>query len=252
MKKALVIILAAVLTIASLSGCGKKEVKKLSMATNAEFPPYEYYEGDKIVGIDAEVAELIAKKLGMELEIVDIEFNSIIPGIQSGKYDMGMAGMTVTDERLESVNFTTSYATGIQAVIVKEDSEIANVDMLFEEGHNWTIGAQTATTGDLYATWDIEDEGLGTVSRFDKGADAVAALVAGKIDCVIIDNEPAKSFVAANTGLKLLDTSYTVEDYAICYAKDNTELGEKIDKALQELIKDGSVQKIVDKYIPAK
>ena len=252
MKKVIALIAVAAMALACLTGCGKEEAKKLTMATNAEFPPYEYYEGDKIVGIDAEVAALIAEKLGMELEIVDIEFNSIIPGIQSGKYDMGMAGMTVTDERLESVNFTSSYATGIQAVIVKEDGALQNVEDLFKEGYDWTVGAQTATTGDLYATWDIEDEGLGTVSRFDKGADAVAALVAGKIDCVIIDDNPAKAFVAANQGLKILDTSYTVEDYAICYAKDNAELGEKIDKALQELIADGSVQKVIDKYIPAE
>ena len=251
MKKTIALILAVLMLVCCMAGCGKKN-DKLTMATNAEFPPYEYYSEDqKVVGIDAEVAALIAEKLGMELEIIDTDFDSIIPGVAGGKYDMGMAGMTVTDERLESVNFTASYATGVQAIIVPEGSPITCADDLFGDG-NYTIGVQTATTGDLYSTWDIEDEGLGTVSRYNKGADAVAALVAGKIDCVIIDNEPAKAFVAANPGLVVLDTAYAVEDYAICYAKGNEKLGEKIDKALQELIAAGEVQKIIDKYISAE
>lgn len=249
MKKIVTVLLTLALSLACLAGCGKTQ-KTLTLATNAEFPPYEYYEGDKIVGIDAEIGALIAEKLGMTLEIVDTDFDSIIPGVQGGKYDIGMAGMTVTDERLESVNFTTSYATGVQTVIVKEGSAITCVDDLFGTG-NYKIGVQTATTGDLYSTWDIEDKGLGTVERYNKGADAVAALVAGKVDCVIIDNNPAKEFVAANEGLTLLDTEYAVEDYAICYSKENTDLGVKIDKALQELIADGKVKEILDKYISA-
>ena len=248
MKKIISLLLTAVLIITVFAGCGKSESKTLTMATNAEFPPYEYHEGGEIVGIDAEIAALIAKELGMELSIVDTDFDSIIPGVQGGKYDMGMAGMTVNEDRLKSVNFTASYTTAIQAIIVPEGSPITCADDLFGDG-NYTIGVQTATTGDLYTTWDIEDEGLGTVQRFNKGADAVAALVAGKIDCVVIDNEPAKAFVAANEGLSVLDTEYATEEYAICYAKDNTELGEKIDKALQKLISDGKVQEIIDKYI---
>ncbi len=218
------------------------EKKVLTMATNAEFPPYEYHEGDKIVGIDAEVAQLIADKLGMELEIVDIAFDSIIPGVQSKKYDMGMAGLTVNDERLEKVDFSTSYATGVQVVILKEDSPITSLDDL--EGK--MIGVQTSTTGDIYAS---DEFGEDNVTRYDNGAVAVQGLLADKVDCVIIDNEPAKSYVAANEGLKILETEYAVEDYAICFAKDNTELKEKVDGALKELIADGSVQKIVDKYI---
>ena len=247
MKKTIALILAVLMAVCCFAGCGKKN-NTLTMATNAEFPPYEYYEGQTVVGIDAEIAALIAQELGMELVIVDTDFDSIIPGVAGGKYDIGMAGMTVTDERLESVNFTTSYATGVQAIIVAEGSPITCADDLFGDG-NYTIGVQTGTTGDLYATWDIEDEGLGTVSRYNKGADAVAALVAGKIDCVIIDNEPAKSFVAANTGLKILDTEYAVEDYAIAVAKENTELLDKINDAMAELKADGTIDKIVDKYI---
>lgn len=256
MKKLIALAMAVVMALA-LVACAAKpaetgdEKKVLTMATNAAFPPYEFIDGDKIVGIDAEVAGAIAEKLGMELEIVDVEFDSIIPGIQSGKYDIGMAGMTVTDERLEQVNFTASYAKGVQVVIVAKDSPITSVDDLTAEGANYAIGTQKGTTGFLYATWDIEDEGLGTVSGFPKGAEAVEALKNGQVDCVIIDNEPAKAFVAANEGLKLLDTAYAEEDYAIAVNKDNAELLEAVDAALQELIADGTVQQIVDKYIGA-
>ncbi len=172
----------------------------LTMGTNAAFPPYEYYENEQIVGIDAEVAAAIADKLGMKLEIQDMEFDSILVAVQTGSIDMGMAGMTVTDTRLESVNFTTSYATGVQVVIVPEGSSITSVDDLFAEGANHKIGVQLNTTGDLYTTWDIEDVGLGSIERYSKGADAVQALIAGQVDCVVIDNEPAKAFVAANNG----------------------------------------------------
>ncbi|MGM9551115.1 MAG: transporter substrate-binding domain-containing protein [Clostridia bacterium] len=227
------------------------EVKVLTMATNAEFPPYEYYDGETIVGIDAEVAAVIAEKLGMKLEIVDTAFDSIIPAIVAGKYSMGMAGMTVTEERLEEVNFSTSYAKGVQVVIVPEGSAITTVDDLFGDG-NYTIGVQTGTTGDLYSTWDIEDEGLGTVSRYNKGADAVEALKTGKVDCVIIDNEPAKAFVADAEGLVILDTAYAEEDYAIAVNKKDTELLDAINVALAELMEDGTLQAIVDKYISAE
>ncbi len=257
MKKIISLILVIALSVFVFAACGTDkeendaEKKVLTMATNAEFPPYEFYDGDKVVGIDAEIAAVIAEKLGMELEIVDTAFDSIIPAIVAGKYDMGMAGMTVTDERLEEVNFSDSYATGVQVVIVKEGSEITTVDDLTGD-KNYTIGVQTGTTGDLYSTWDIEDEGLGTVSRFNKGADAVEALKIGKVDCVIIDNEPAKAFVAESEGLKILDTAYAEEQYAVAVSKDNTELLENINKALKELTADGTLQKIVDKYINAE
>ena len=229
-----------------------KTVKEgvLTMATNAEFPPYEYYEGDTIVGIDAEVAALIAEKLGLELEIADIDFNAIVPGVQTGKYDMGMAGMTVSEDRLKNVNFTTSYAKGIQVVIVKTDSGIASVDDLAGK----KIGVQLSTTGDIYASDTPDNGGFGeeNVEKYSKGADAVIALTQGKVDAVIIDNEPAKSYVAANDGLKILDGAYTDEDYAICVAKENTELLDKVNKALAELTEDGTVAEIVEKYIPTK
>ena len=247
MKKILAIALICMLTLT-----GMAMAETLKMGTNASFPPYEFYDDEtgEIVGIDAEVAAAICAKLGCDLEIVDMDFDAIIPAVTTGKIDFGMAGMTVTEERMQSVDFTTSYATGIQVVIVKEDSEITSVDDLFAEGANHKIGVQQGTTGDLYCSWDIEDEGLGSVERFKNGTDAVLALTSGKVDCVVIDNEPAKNYIAANEGLKILDTEYAVEDYAIALAKDS-ELTEKINAALEELIADGTVQAIIDKYIVA-
>ena len=265
MKKYFKGILATTMVLsmtAALAGCGGSgetaatdaaeggEAKDtLVLATSADFPPYEYYEGQEIVGIDAEIAKALGEKLGCEVKIEDMNFDSIIPSIVSGKADIAMAGLTVTEERLQSVDFTDSYATGVQVVIVKEDSDITSVDDLFAEGANHTIGVQTATTGDLYTTGDLEEKG--TVERYTKGADAIAALTSGKIDCVVIDNEPAKAFVEANEGLKILDTEYITEDYAIALAKDS-ELTESINTALQELKDDGTVQSIIDKYITAE
>lgn len=223
----------------------------LTMATNAQFPPYEFYDSDKIVGIDAEIAAAIADKLGLELQIEDMEFDSIIEAIKGGKADIGLAGMTVTPERAEDVNFTESYATGVQVVIVTEDSSISSVDDLFAEGASHVIGVQRNTTGDLYTTWDIEDEGLGTIDRYSKGADAVQALKTGKVDCVVIDNEPAKAFVTEVGGLKILETEYIEEQYAGAMSKENAALYEAVNTALQELIADGTVQSIIDTYISA-
>ncbi len=248
--KAIALVVAAVSMTAVVAGCAAKEDDTLVMATNAAFPPYEYIENGEIVGIDAEIGAAIAEELGMDFAIEDMEFDSIIVAVQSGKADVGLAGMTVTEDRLLEVNFSTSYATGVQVVIVTEDSEITSVDDLFEGGY--TIGVQNATTGDIYTSDDLEAEGLATIERYSKGTDAVQALVTGKIDCVVIDNEPAKAFVAANEGLKILDTEYVTEDYAIAVSKDNTELLDDINAALEKLTADGTIQGIIDKYIPAE
>ena len=259
MKKmfAMLLVLVMVLSLAACGGSSASGLKtvekgKLIMATNAAFPPYEYIEGNEIVGIDAEIAGAIAEKLGLELQIDDMEFDSIIESVKGGKADIGLAGMTVTPERQEVINFTASYATGVQVVIVTEDSSIASVDDLFAEGAMHIIGVQRNTTGDLYSTWDLEDAGLATIDRYSKGADAVQALLTGKVDCVVIDNEPAKAFVEANEGLKILDTAYAVEEYAAAMNKDNQALYEAANKALEELIADGTVAAIVAKYIPAE
>ena len=216
----------------------------LVMGTNAEFPPYEYYEGQEVVGIDAEMAAAVAEKLGMELKIEDMAFDSLIPALSSGKVDIVAAGMTVTEDRLASVNFSDTYATGIQAIIVTEDSDIASADDLVGK----TIGVQQGTTGDLYAT-DVEGA---TIERYAKGMEAVQSLSQGKIDAVIIDNEPANVFVSEVEGLKILDEAFATEDYAVAVAKDNEELLEQVNTALAELKEDGTLQAIVDKYITAE
>ncbi len=253
--KVLSVVLALVLGMTVLWACGGEEPQvdekpELIMATNAAFPPYEFKEGDSFAGIDVDIATLIAEKLGMELVIKDVEFGSIVGGVQSGKFDMGMAGMTVTEERLESVNFSESYATGIQVVIVAEDSAITSLDDMLADG-SMKYGVQQDTTGDIYASDTVENGGYGeeNVIRYKTGAEAVQALKAGKLDAVIIDNEPAKSFVAANEGLRILEAEWAVEDYAICIAKENTELLEKVNGALAELEAEGKIQEIIDTYI---
>ena len=219
---------------------------KLTMATNAYFPPYEYYDGDKIIGIDAEIAAAIAKELGLELVINDMEFDSIITAVKGGAADFGLAGMTISPDRLEEVDFSISYASGVQAIIVKEGSPIKSVDDLYADGANYKVGVQLGTTGDAYAT---EDFGSDLVTAYSKGNEAVMALIGGDLDCVIIDNEPAKAFVANNTGLVILETSYADEDYAACIAKENTALKSAIDDAILKLTEDGTIDAIVDKYI---
>ena len=243
--------LVALLVALMMLGTAAAMAETLTMGTNASFPPYEFYEDQQIVGIDAEIAAAIAEKLGMELVIEDMDFKAIIPAVTEGKIDFGMAGMTVTEERLQSVNFSDTYATGIQAIIVKEDSEITSVDDLYAEGAAWIVGVQDSTTGDIYCT---DDFGEDRVRKFPVGADAVEALKTGKVDCVVIDNEPAKAFVAANAdaGLVILETEYVTEDYAIAVAPENTELLEKINAALKELIEDGTVDAIIEKYSPAE
>ncbi|MBO5452930.1 MAG: amino acid ABC transporter substrate-binding protein [Clostridia bacterium] len=171
---------------------GKEE---LHMATNAQFPPYEYYENEVIVGIDAEMAAAIADKLDMKLVIDDMEFDTIITAVQTGKADMGMAGMTVTEERLQNINFSETYAKGIQSIIVPEGSKITSVDDLYAEGAKYIVGTQKGTTGDIYSE---DDFGAERVMKYASGNEAVQALITGKVDCVIIDNEPAKAYVEAN------------------------------------------------------
>ena len=217
----------------------------LTMATNAYFPPYEYYEGSDIVGIDAEIAKAVADKLGLTLKIEDMEFDSIITAVSTGKADMGLAGMAVTEERKQNVNFSDTYATGVQVVIVAEGSDIKSVDDL--QGKK--IGVQLATTGDIYC---CDDFGTENVEEYNKGNDAVMALLAGKVDAVVIDNEPAKSFVAANEGLTILDSEYVTEEYAAALNKENTALLEAVNGALAELKADGTLDSIINKYIPAE
>lgn len=253
--KKLVSVLLVAACVFSLAACGSKDDSKdsgeskkdskdtLVMATNAEFPPYEFHEGDDVVGIDADIARAIAEEMGMELKIEDMAFDSIIPAVTSGKADFGAAGMTVTEDRKKNVDFTDTYATATQVIIVKESSDIAGPDDLTGK----KIGVQLGTTGDIYAD-DIEDA---EVERYNKGFEAVQALTQDKIDAVVIDGEPAKEFVAEAEGLKILDEAFTEEEYAIAVAKDNDDLLKKMNEALASLKDSGKIDEIVAKYISA-
>lgn len=219
---------------------------KLTMSTNAAFPPYESTDDNgNFVGIDIDVAAAIAEKLGLELQVDDMDFDAALLAAQNGKSDLVMAGVTVTEDRQLVMDFSDSYATGIQSIIVKEDSDIATPDDLADK----MIGTQRGTTGYIYCSDDFGDE---HVTPYDDGLTAVQALVNGQVDAVVIDNAPAKEFVAANPGLKILDTAYAEEDYAIGVAKGNTAMLDAINGALEELKNDGTLQAIIDKYIKAE
>ena len=281
MKKKLIAITMAALMAASMTACGGKEEAPetaaketeakateagseaeskeeteaaeseaaggvLVMATNAEFPPYEYHEGQEIIGIDVDIAKAIAAELGMELEIEDVAFDSIIPEITSGKADIGLAGITVIEDRKVSVDFSDTYAKASQMIIVKEDSEIAGPEDL----KGVVVGVQLGTTGDLYVS-DLEADGT-TVERYNKGFEAVQALSQGKIDAVVIDGEPAKTFVSETEGLKMLDEAFTEEEYAIAVKKGNTELLDKVNAALASLEEKGTLDEIIGNYIKAE
>ncbi|MCD7760663.1 MAG: ABC transporter substrate-binding protein [Clostridiales bacterium] len=217
----------------------------LTMSTNAAFPPYEMTTDDGgFEGIDVEIATAIAEKLGLELQIDDMDFDSALLAVQQGKSDIVMAGVSVTEDRLLVMDFSDSYATGVQVVIVPEGSEVT-VDTLGD----YVIGTQRATTGNIYCT---DDYGEDHVVAYDNGITAVQALMNGQVDCVVIDSAPAQEFVAANAGLTILDTEYVSEEYAIGMAKGNTALVEAVNNALAELTADGTIQAIVDKYIAAE
>ncbi|MCM1330417.1 MAG: basic amino acid ABC transporter substrate-binding protein [Ruminococcus sp.] len=242
---------AAVMTL-SLAGCGGEKSGislakegSLVMATNAEFPPYEYREGGDIVGIDIEIAQAIADDMGLKLEIEDMQFDSINVAVQSGKADIGIAGMTVDETRLQIVDFSIPYVNTTQVVIIKETSAVASLTDL--EGKK--IAVQLGTTGDTEVASKIEGA---TVERYNKGFEAVQALTQDKVDAVIIDREPAKVFVSQNEGLKILDEEYTGEEYAIAIAKGNQELLEQVNATLTNLKDSGKLQEIIDKYISAE
>ena len=280
MKKKMLALSMAVLMAASLAGCssGAKETETtaaaseagaetaaesegetaaedaeeektaeggtLIMGTNATFPPYEYYEGDEIVGIDVEIAQAIGEKLGMEVTVEDMEFDALIPALASNKVDIVAAGMTVTPERQESVNFTDTYATAAQVIIVKQGSDIASSEDL----NGKILGVQMGTTGDSPAS---EIEGA-QVERFNKYFEAIQSVLQGKIDAVIIDSAPAKAFAEKDENLVILDEALSSEDYAMAINKDNTELLDKVNAAIAELDEEGTLDEIVNKYIPAE
>ena len=255
--------------VASLAACGNSSSKqegddsglktaesgKLIMSTNAQFPPYEMvadgegFNGTGFEGIDIEIASAIADKLGLELVIDDMDFDSALMAVQNGRSDMVLAGLSYSEERDETMDFTSKYATGVQVVIIKEGSDVT-LDNL---GDGKLIGTQRGTTGYIYASDTPENGGYGedAVKAFDSGATAVQALMNGQVDAVIIDEAPAKEFVAANEGLTILPGEWVTEDYCIAVAEGNTQLQEAIQKALDELIADGTVDSIINSHIKA-
>ena len=255
MKKLISLLLVLVLAIGLLSACSADngmtiEKGKLIMSTNAAFPPYEMTDDNgNYIGIDVEVAQAIAKELELELVIDNMGFTAALEAVQNGKSDIVMAGVTVNEERLTVMDFSDSYATGIQVVIVKEGSDVTMDNLDTKK-----IGTQLGTTGYIYASDTPENGGYGeeNVIGYDNGITAVQALLNGQVDCVIIDNAPAKEFVKANPGLAILDGTWVEEQYAIGFNKGNTELKNAVNEALKKLIADGTVQAIVDKYIPAE
>ena len=244
MKK-LILLLIVLLSLSALSACAgttEAEQDTLIMATNAEFPPFQFYQGEEIVGLDIDFANAIGERIGKNIEVRDMAFDAIIPAVQSGRADFGMAGMTVTEERSLLVDFSIAYYTGRQVVIVREDEdEIHTIDDL--DGR--MIGVQLGTTGDMYVTWDFGEE---SVQRYSRGFEAVQALAQGRIDAVVIDDQPAAEFVAATEGLRILETEYVEEDYAIAFALGSPWV-EPFNQAIQDLKEDGTFQIIVDRYI---
>ena len=247
MKKLFAMVLVLMMLMASAANA---DGEKLIVGASCDFPPYEYYDGEDIVGIEVEMLQVIAERLNLEFEIQDMAFDSIIAAVTSGKVDVGMSGFTVTEERKLSVDFTISYTKAKQSVVVPaEGSQNNDVEDLYAEGATFAVGVQNSTTGDLYITDDVETMGLLLdIQRFIKYPDAINALKSGKLECVILDDQVAKAFVAENPDLKMLDTAYADEDYAMCLAKDNP-LTEQINAVLEEMLEDGTMQAIIDKYI---
>lgn len=242
MKK-VILVATLVITMLTLSACGSKETNTLIVATNGYFEPYEFYDSDKeLKGIDIEIAQEIAYRLGKQLVIEDMEFDTILTAVSSGKCDTAITAMSITDERRKIVNFSDTYATAIQQVIVKEDSNIKTLDDL----NSRKIGVQAGTTGDIYA---VDDYGNDNISKFSKLTELAEALKNDKIEAIIIDDAPAKSIVDNNEGLRLLDTYYTEEEYAIAVNKDKVQLLNDINTAIDNMKTDGTIDAIISKYI---
>ncbi|MBQ8588011.1 MAG: transporter substrate-binding domain-containing protein [Clostridia bacterium] len=243
MKKFLSLLLVVAMLAAcvlAFTACGNKESDKLTMATNAEFPPFEYLEGEEMVGADIDLAHAIAEKLGKEIEITNIDFDAALTGAATGKYDMAIAGITANDDRKKNMNFSQDYYTASQAIIVASDSDIKTAADL--EGKK--VACQEGTTGEQYLL-DNEYE----IQSYKTGAEAVTALTSGKVDAVVIDNAVATALSAKKDGATVvLEEALTKEAYAIALKKGNDELTEEINKVLDELKADGTLKEIFEKY----
>lgn len=221
-----------------MAACGDRE-NKLVMVTEATFPPYEFYQGDRIVGIDADIIREVARRNGMVAEIQDMSFDSVITAVQSGKADVAASGITVTEERKKQISFTRPYESAKQVIIVPKDSAITDESGL----KSVRVGVQHGTTGDLYVT-----KNLGEPERFSNGALAVAALASGKLDAVVLDGAPAAQHVADKPELTILDKELTREEYAFAISHNRPELLAMFNKTLEEMEKDGSLARIRATY----
>lgn len=251
MKKIVSIALSLIMII-SLVACGSSNTasadgssgatEKFVVATNAEFPPYEYKEGQEFVGIDVDIVNAIADKLGKELEVLDIAFDAVLPAVVSGKADMAASGITITEDRKQNVDFSIPYTKAVQMVIVTEDSEIKTVDDLAGK----KIGVQQGTTGDIYCTDDFGEE---CMVRYSKIADGVLPLKNGQIDCLVIDDQVAINVVQNNSGIKTLETAYAEEEYAFAIQKGNKELLDQVNEVIKDLETSGKLAEIKAKFI---
>lgn len=260
--KIIALTLVLLMSIVLFTACGAektgvekiKESGKITMITNAAFPPFEYLGDDNnIAGVDVDIAQAIADELGVELEILNMEFNALVSALAGGRGDMVLAGMTITEERKQNIDFSMQYVTSSQYILVREDSDISGLSGL--EGK--VIGVQEGTTGDFYASGEYEENEAGeyvdtvkakSVERYKTALDAGIALKGGKIDAVIVDELPGKAIIQNNSGLKMLSEKLTEEQYAIGIRKDNAALTEAVNKVLDELIKSGKIDEFLIKH----
>lgn len=232
MKKIVVLLIGLLF----ISGCGNKDT--LVMVTEAGFAPYEYYENGEIVGVDVDIAREIAKKLGKELEIKDVAFDSIVNEVKTGKADFGAAGISYNEERAEEVDFTINYATSKQIIVVRENSNISKKEDL----ENLTIAVQLGSVGDSYVTQNYENA---KIIRQKKYLAAIEDLKTGKADCVVMDELPAKAILKENTNLKILDTELFTDSYGMIVKKGNKELLDAINEVLQQLLDEGKIEEYI-------
>lgn len=252
MKKLTAFVLALVMALGLLSGCGSSNSDsntpsgddasaaaktKLVVATSPDFPPFESLEGGEVVGIEVDILKKVAEKMGMELDLQQMDFDSVIPGVQAGKFDVGMSGITVTDKRKENVDFSSVYFMAAQAIVVTADSGITGKADL--EGKK--VSVQTGTTAEEYCMGNGYE-----VLAFIANNDAAAALTAGKVDAWVVDNEVALA-MAPELGLTVLDEAMTSEPYAFAFQK-GSELVAPFNEALDALLADGTVEQIFQQY----
>ena len=239
-SKVVITSLIIILSIFFMTGCTKNE-NQLVLVTEAGFAPYEYYEDGEIVGVDIDIAKEIAKELGKELVIKDVSFDFVINEVKSGKADFAAAGISITPERAKEVDFTMEYTTSNQVVVVKKDSSIKN----FDDIKNKKIAVQLGTVADLYVEANLKKA---TIVSHKKYLSAVEDVKTGKADCIVMDELPAKAIVAENDNLRILDGILFQDKYGMIVKKGNDELKDQINKVLERMVNDGTINDLVLKH----